>query len=59
MKKIIKKAKIKIIQPQRVEYFCDKCGKRTGTRKNPKETWHTPNGEEHYCKKTCRQGGRR
>jgi len=55
MKKIIQKAKIKIIRPLMVNYYCDKCGKRTGTRENPKETWHGPDGETHYCKKTCSQ----
>jgi len=51
MKKVIQKAKIKVIQPQIVHYFCDECGERCGTRQNPKETWFTPGGDKHYCKK--------
>ena len=53
MKKIIQKAKIEVIRKQIVHYYCDKCGKRCGTRKNPKSTWYVPNGQKHYCKKTC------
>jgi hypothetical protein len=56
MKKIIQKAKIKVIRPQIVEYYCDHCGKRCGTRQNPKEKWVvTEKGnskEKHYCKKS-------
>lgn len=53
MRKVIQKAKIIIIKPLKVKYYCDKCHKETGTRKNMKETWYGHGTESHYCKKTC------
>jgi hypothetical protein len=47
------KAIIKVIQPEIVEYHCDKCGKQCGTKDNPKENWHAGKKRKHYCKKTC------
>lgn len=52
MKKVIQKGIIKVIQPQIVEYYCDKCNKRTGIKGNIKQIVYTPKGDEHYCKKT-------
>ncbi len=45
--------KIKVIRPQIVKYYCDKCGDLTGTRKNPKIMWYGPKGESYYCIKKC------
>ena len=54
MKIIKQKAIFKVVRPQIVEYICDKCGKVTGTRDNPKQTISvTDSGDCHYCKKTC------
>jgi len=58
MRKIVQKGKIKVIQKQIVHYFCNKCGKRTGTKDNPKSTWFGTDNtgastESHYCKRTC------
>ena len=54
MRKIVQKAVIKVITPEIVHYVCDFCGKRCGTRENPKQTWYrtSPGHSMHYCKKT-------
>ena len=57
MRKIIQKGKIRVIQKQIIHYFCDRCGKRTGTISNPKVTWFggisDKPTESHFCKNTC------
>jgi len=51
MRKIIQKKIVKVIQPEIVHYFCDKCGKRCGTRDNPKtDIYSSKEGTKHYCK---------
>lgn len=50
MRKVVQKRIVKVIQPEIVEYYCDACGKRCGTKENPKVVWHTKNGDKHYCK---------
>lgn len=52
MKKIIQPRIVQVIQQEVAEYYCDRCGKRCGTKENRKETWYG-NGQSHYCKKTC------
>lgn len=53
MRVIIQKAIVKVIQPQKVEYYCDNCGNLCGTRENPKTTVYTNGNQKHWCKKTC------
>jgi len=57
MKKVVQKRIIKVVQPGKVEYYCDACGARCGTRSNPKEEWYSIDGKlEHYCKRGCNKG---
>lgn len=51
MKKVIQKRIVKVIQPEIVEYYCDKCGKRCGTKDNPKRIYYVVNSnDKHYCR---------
>lgn len=52
-KKIVQRAIIKVIQPQIVQYTCDRCGKVCGTKENRKTTWYSSDREIHYCLRTC------
>jgi uncharacterized UBP type Zn finger protein len=54
MRKVIQKRIVKVIQPEKVEYYCDACGTRCGISSNPKEEWSTPCGMKHYCKRGCK-----
>jgi len=57
MRKVIQKRIVEVIQPEIVQYFCDKCGKRCGTRENPKTIIHNLKGKtKHYCKNGCYRG---
>jgi len=52
MRKIVQKAVIKVIRPQKVEYYCDKCEARLDGS-NPKQTYYSMDGsgEKHVCKR--------
>jgi len=57
VKKVIQKRVVRVVQPEIVEYYCDRCGKRCGIKGNRKTTWHPmrnpPMPDKHYCEKTC------
>jgi hypothetical protein len=59
VKKVIQKriVEVKVLQKEIAEYYCDQCGQRTGIRGNPKSTWTGPDGQTHYCQRTCRPHG--
>lgn len=58
MKIVVQKRVVKVIQKEVVEYYCDACGARCGTKENKKSTWHDAknNKSMHYCKKKCEHG---
>ena len=53
VKKIIQKRITKVVQREIVEYYCDRCGARCGTKDNRKSTWYSRVGDKHFCLRTC------
>ena len=53
MKRVIQKRVVRVVQQEIAEYYCDRCGKRCGTRENRKTTWVGRGPDRHYCEKTC------
>lgn len=47
MKIVIQKAKIKVITPSIIDYYCDRCDKKF-KKGEKKRTWSTPTGNKHY-----------